>query len=46
MLGAVPSWCQQEEHQGNFIMQGGESLGVSGDGLVYVFDDVVLAQFT
>ncbi len=46
VLGGVPSWCQQEEHQGNFIMQGGESLGISGDGLVYVFDDKIFAQFT
>jgi hypothetical protein len=46
VLGAVPSWCQREEHQGNFIMQCGEDLTVSGDGLVYVFDDVVFAQFT
>ncbi len=46
ILGAVPSWCQQEQHQGNFIMQCGEALTVAGDGLVYVFDDVVFAQFT
>ncbi len=46
VLGGVPGWCQDEEHQGNFIMQCGEDFGVSGDGLVYVFDDVVFAQFT
>lgn len=46
VLGAVPSWCQDEQHQGNFILQAGEELGISGDGLVYVFDDAVFAQFT
>lgn len=46
VLGAVPFWCQEPDHQGNFIMQFGEGLGVSGDGLVYVFDDAIFAQFT
>jgi hypothetical protein len=46
VLGGVPCWCQSEQHQGNFIMQCGEDLGISGDGLVYVFDDKVFAQFT
>lgn len=46
MLGGVPFWCQDEQHQGNFIMQCGEELGISGDGLVYVFDDKIFAQFT
>ena len=46
ILGAVPCWCQYEQHQGNFIMQTGESLGLGGDGLMYVFDDTIFAQFT
>lgn len=46
VLGAVPYWCQAPDHQGNFIMQFGEELGVSGDGLVYVFDDAIFSQFT
>lgn len=46
VLGALPSWCQAPDPQGNFIMQFGEELGVSGDGLVYVFDDSIFAQFT
>lgn len=46
VLGGVPCWCQGNEHQGNFLMQIGEWLGVSGDGLIYVFDDSVFAQFT
>ncbi len=46
VLGAVPQWCQQENHQGNFIMQFGEDLGVAGDGLIYMFDDSVFAQFS
>ena len=46
VLGGVPFWCQQEKHQGNFIMQCGEESGISGDGLVYVFDDAIFAQFT
>jgi hypothetical protein len=46
ILGGVPSWCQEQEHQGNFIMQLGEESGISGDGLIYVFDDTVFAQFT
>jgi hypothetical protein len=46
VLGGVPFWCQSEQHQGNFIMQCGEELGISGDGLVYVFDDKIFAQFT
>jgi hypothetical protein len=46
ILGGVPFWCQSEQHQGNFIMQCGEELGIAGDGLVYVFDDKIFAQFT
>jgi len=46
VLGGVPCWCQGRDHQGNFLMQLGEGLGVSGDGLIYVFDDSIFAQFT
>lgn len=46
ILGGVPFWCQQQQHQGNFIAQLGEACGISGDGLVYLFDDTVFAQFT
>ncbi len=46
VLGAVPLWCQSQEHQGNFLMQFGEDFGVSGDGLIYMFSDTIFAQFT
>ena len=46
ILGMVPMWCQSEQHQGHFLLQCGEELTVAGDGLVYVFDDSVFAQFT
>lgn len=46
VLGAVPLWCQGQEHQGNFLMQFGERFGVSGDGLIYMFSDAIFAQFT
>lgn len=46
ILGMVPMWCQSEQHQGHFLMQCGEELTVAGDGLVYIFDDSVFAQFT
>lgn len=46
VLGAVPMWCQSEEHQGNFLMQFGEEFGISGDGLIYMFSDTTFAQFT
>lgn len=46
LLGGVPLWCQYEEHQGLFLGQMGEESGISGDGLVYLFDDSVFAQIT
>ena len=46
VLGGVPCWCQSQQHQGRFLMQLGEGWGPSGDGLLYVFDDSVFAQFT
>lgn len=46
ILGTVPVWCQYPEHQGDFWMQLSEGFGISGDGLIYVFDDAFFAQIT
>lgn len=46
ILGPLPGWLQSEEHQGILLMQLGEGYGISGDGLIYVFDDAVVSQIT
>lgn len=47
-LGGVPLWCQYDAspRNGLFLFQCGEGWGLSGDGLVYVFDTAVVTQFT
>jgi len=44
LLGHVPCWIQGEDHRDTFLMQLGEEMSVSGDGLVYFFSDAVFSQ--
>ncbi|HAA57170.1 MAG TPA: hypothetical protein DCE42_20560 [Myxococcales bacterium] len=42
----MPCSLQSEMDPSGFIMQGGETLGLSGDGLLYLYADNVTAQVT